>query len=396
MPNASDQFADRILTNAIEVASYEEGVRRDVVGFLQTMQDDLIKQIRDMDAAGVERTTYRRARVEKLLEQVKATLKDGYKTLDGKLREHLTDLSKVQAEAIVVIGQEILTSSIFTTALTPLDLKVLVSDTLIDGSPAKDWWARQEVGTRMNVAREIRLGYAAGENNDSIIARIIGKKSGRQQVMTINGERTVVPVYEGGVMNMARRQAEALVRTSVQTISNQVMLETYKANDDVIRGVEAIATLDNRTTPICIARDRAAWNLATGEALPESTISEPFPGPPPWHWRCRTVLVPIVKSWEELVKEASGQTFKFSKVPLDVRASMDGQVTSMGKTTYEGWLKTKSEKFARSVLGDGKYDLWSSGKIQLGQLISPAGEPLSLDALKKVAAGQRGIAQRVH
>lgn len=181
-------------------------------------------------------------------------------------------------------------------------------------------------------------------------------------------------------MNTSFRNAEALARTSIHTVSNNARLATFKENDDVIKGVELIVTLDDRTTPICISRSGGAWDLASGEPLPDSAVSIQFPGPPPYHFRCRSALLPVLKKWDELGSPALA---KFKEFPKGQRASMDGLVPA--DMTYGDWLKKKEldgPEFANKLLGKGKAQLWRDGKITLQQLVDNTGQPFTLKELK--------------
>jgi hypothetical protein len=58
---------------------------------------------------------------------------------------------------------------------------------------------------------------------------------------------------------------------------------------------------------------------------------------------------------------------------------MDGQVSS--KLGYEGWLKSKPEKFQRDVLGSTKFDLWNKGSLKFTDMVNQSGNALTLAQL---------------
>jgi hypothetical protein len=163
-------------------------------------------------------------------------------------------------------------------------------------------------------------------------------------------------------------------------------METFKANDDVLQGVQAIVTLDARTSDICMARSAMAWDF-DGKPLNDETDID-FPGPPPWHPNCRTTLVPVVKSVGQLIGGKKGAALdarlakEVKKLPKATQASMDGQVSK--SLTYEDWLKGKSAAFQEEVLGPGKYRLWKAGDISLRDLIDQRGRSLTLEQLKQL------------
>jgi hypothetical protein len=193
---------------------------------------------------------------------------------------------------------------------------------------------------------------AFGETNQQIIKRIVGSPS--------------VP----GIMDTARANAASLVQTSVQTVANDARLATFKENSDLIKGVKQISTLDSHTSLICIAYSGGEWDL-DGNPINGTTL--PFNGGPPRHFNCRSVLVPITKTFREL------------GIPIDepqptTRASTDGPVSA--KTTFDDFLKRKGQAFQDEVLGKGRADLWRTGKMTLSQLVNGEGNPLTLEELR--------------
>jgi hypothetical protein len=272
-------------------------------------------------------------------------------------------------------------------SLTEADVRALVRRDVVLGEPAKDWWSGQKEGTRRRFAREMRLGIGRGETTEQLIHRVRGKSTGRSLLIELpSGKSKRVKEFAGGIMDVSRDQADALVRTSAQSVSNKAMMETYEANDDIIKGYEALTTLDGQTSPICMARTGAAW-YTNGEPFPESSVQEGFPGPPPWHFKCRTSLNPVTYSWDELMERASGKKQGLlDTVPDSQRASMDGLLGTGQVKTFDDWLRIKGDPFARQKLGPGLFDLWKDGKITMPQLIDAGGNPRTLAELKRLAS----------
>jgi SPP1 gp7 family putative phage head morphogenesis protein len=345
------------------------------------LEDELRLKIEAFDIEGVRRQAFKRKRAEALIGQVRATidtrLKAAAKDMQGELRE----LADIQGKAVVNIGNKVLGGEVLTTAFTRKDLVTLANNEQILGGPAREWWGAQNRTLQRRFGNEIRMGVLGGETNQQLVQRIRGTATGKRVKIFVRGKAKFVPEFQGGIIQTSTRNANALVRTSVQSVSNDIMMQTYRENADVIKGVQALATLDNRTTEICMARSGAVWDL-DGVPFEDSPIQDPFPGPPPWHFNCRSVLIPITKSWEQLLEESGERKIKGLKEKIGprTRASMDGQVSS--KLNYERWLSTKSKAFQIDVLGPGKWKLWNEGKIGLAQLIDQSGNPLSLRQLR--------------
>ena len=132
--------------------------------------------------------------------------------------------------------------------------------------------------------------------------------------------------------------------------------------------------LDSRTTFICSSRDGALWDK-NGNGLNALGKSNNY-RVPPLHFGCRSILVPVIKSWEDMTKQLKGE------IPESTRSSIDGQVSS--GMNFNSWIKAKPKAFQESYFGKGRYDLWKDGKITLSDLVTQNGKTLNLDELREL------------
>jgi hypothetical protein len=140
--------------------------------------------------------------------------------------------------------------------------------------------------------------------------------------------------------------------------------------------------------PICAALDGEAWSF-DGEALDETT--QQFPGPPPQHFNCRCTLVPRLKTWAQLQKDAGADPALGEKLdtiekdlPKGKRESMGGPVPA--DQTYDSWLKAQSEDVQRDILGPQRLALWQDGTIDVQDLVDQQNRPLTLEQIRARAA----------
>lgn len=152
--------------------------------------------------------------------------------------------------------------------------------------------------------------------------------------------------------------------------ANSARLNTFRKNSDVVAGVEQISTLDCHTTLICMAYSGATWDL-DGNPIRGTTL--PFNGGPPRHFNCRSVLVPVTKTFREL-------GLNIDEPKSSTRASDEGQVSN--KISFDDFLKRKGDAYADEMLGKGRADLWRSGKIRCRDLLNDNGNILSLQELQ--------------
>ncbi|MCR4342056.1 MAG: phage head morphogenesis protein, partial [Gemmatimonadaceae bacterium] len=142
--------------------------------------------------------------------------------------------------------------------------------------------------------------------------------------------------------------ARSLVTARTETIRayREASRQTYAANSvkkgGVVKGWYWEATLDRRTCSVCVA--------SNGELHePDDSLDS--------HPQCRCTQVPTTATWEEL---------GFPDVP-DTRVVVeDGSA----------WFARQSADLQRSVLGPGKYDLYSAGDLDLRDLIVRTRSPI--------------------
>ena len=342
--SVSDKISNEITAHTVDLTRVDAQIRKEVRGVLKKMELEIVSELENFTPE-TRSQVYRMGRLDKLNKQTTDII-NGF----------------IKADIMTVgLGAEV--------------YKKISRETLIEGAPSAEWWSRQAGNLQKSFEDQMRQGILMSESNSKLIQRVRGTSTGKINKYEIDGKTRTYTEFSGGILDTGTRQAEALVRTSVQNVANAARYETYKNNNDVIKAVQALVTLDGATTPICQARSGAIWDLQTGEPTDDSPVSESFPGPPPWHWNCRTTLVPVMKSWKEL----GGKVRK--EIPISTQASMDGQVS--GKLTYNGWLKTQSKEKQLDILGPSKFEMWEKGDLKLSNLIDNTGRPLSVAKLKE-------------
>lgn len=381
--NAVNKMAAHWTGVQLDVNRFTAGTQQKVTGMLHMLAEDLAAKVAQYNLEGVSSESAKRQRTEQLIKDLDQIVAKRIASSDAKLTKELRNVAETMHEAAVKSINDLLEVNIAQVTLTKNELKALADDDTIMGAPAADWWKRQTQITQHAFASQIRMGVLAGETNDQITQRLRGKPTGKTiSVELSNGKTRRVQEYANGVLQGTVSEVQSLVRTSVQSVSNATLMESYKENDDLVLGVFAVTTLDNRTTKICMARTGGAWDLE-GNPLPQSTIQVPFPGEPPWHFGCRTILAPVLKTMEQMIEEVTGKKAKvLEEVPPRVRATMDGPVLADSIQSFDDFLEMKGDDWAREKLGPGRFDLWKAGKLTTSQLINAQGRELTIDELR--------------
>ena len=329
----------KILTQQLDLLRLEAGVRARVERILR----DLLRELSGL-IANEDLTAFGKARMNALIREAAAAIDNYYLRAQGELDLTMLGVAKVQTVHTAAILNTHFSAQLAVGLPTEKFIEKLVSNVLIQGAPSAEWWSRQSQDTAFKFANAVRQGAIQGETNTQIVKRV------------------------RDVMDVSASNARSLVHSSIQTVANEARRETFKKNDDVVVGVEQVSTLDGHTTEICIAYDGAQWDL---DGNPIGGNDLPYNGGAPRHWGCRSVEVPITKTFRELGIDVAE--------PLaGLRASAEGP-TSM---TMKQFLDSRTKDQLDDQLGVGRAELFRSGVITRSQLLDLRCNPLSLSQLQ--------------
>lgn len=334
----TQEISDRITARAVLGVRYEPTFARQVISLLTDLETDLVSQIIAADVNGISRHSARRRRLQTLLNQTRAEIRDAYRRIRVMTQKELGAVFRAEQAATrsAVSGSYLSLNVGMTPSLPPASINAaLVENPVIVGQPLREWWEGQDAKTFTDFSRQMRLGYQAGETVDQLVRRVRG------------GVRDGVRMK--GVMDISRANAESLARTSVASIGNTARQAVYEANLDVIEKLQHLSRLDSRTSDTCIARSGKTWNAATKKPI-DHTL--PF-ATPPLHIRCRSVLVPCVVGADALPIESG-----------------------------DDWLKRISPQMREEVLGKGRARLFAQGDIGARDLVDQSGRSVTLRDLQ--------------
>ena len=339
--SANDYLLDAGIKHQIYVQRYAGGQVKDLVKYLDDAQAEILRQLKTVKSLAESRTLNRK------LNRIVQLQQEGLTKLSAELTAKTMDFAEYEAEFAVRTMNTAAAAAV--TLPASEQLRALVTQRPMQlaisgkaGSTVQnltlDQAARQFAGDKANeIRRVIQTGVVEGSTVQSLTRDVVS------------------------VTNRHKRQAETLVRTSVNHISSEARSAVNQANDDILKGEEWVAVLDGRTTIGCATLD--------GKILG-------FNEPPftPRHWGCRSVRVPVLDD-------------RFQEGGLEgTRASMDGPISA--KRTYSGWLKDQPAEFQDQMLGKERGKLFRSGKIKLDQFVDQNYNPVSLEQLRVLDAAQ--------
>lgn len=351
MANASDRIADDMVSRQLQILRFSEGLSQRLIRELRAAEAKIEKLLLRTD---LSRFTVERTRA--LLDNIRRILADFAKQAYDESRVEIGAAAALAASRAARDINAFLSIDIIEPTLDARKLIVAMNDiSVLGGATMKEYWQRFPVALQQAYAGIIRNGVATGMTSADLIKALKADPGISSQ---INSIRT-------------------LVRTSSMTMANEARMAMYAENDDLIKGIQWLSTLDSRTSVICRALDGLMWDndrqpIDHGYRFPGATA----------HPNCRSTQIPVLRSFAELATRNKGLASKLdAALSGRTRASMDGQVAS--DLTYDDWLRTKSEAFARKVLGDTRYELWSAGRLSMRDMLDQSGHPITVAELEE-------------
>ena len=331
-------YLQRLSTSKVkEIIKIVEASEREIVQFL------LNKEL----------TEFSQTRLKAILSEVRAINKGLYTYLSDNLKSSLPELAEYESD----FQYNLIKSSLpieLNLAKPSLDLlKSLVTSKPMQGRFILDELKDLTKQKTVLIEKALRLGLIEGETTPQIIRRIRGTKS-------LN--------YKDGVLYRSRSDIERLVRTSITHITARARDSLFQANADVVKGWLFVATLDNRTSKICISLDGTKYDVGKGPM-------------PPRHPNCRSTSSPILKSWKELGLD-------LNEIPASKRPFVTEKLTGTvpDNVNYQNWLRRQPEGFVEDVLGKTKAKLFTDGKMSADKFFDYSGKELTLKELRKSEA----------
>ncbi len=381
----NEEFFDALVRHQIGLMRLSGSIRNDVFKLLNATERDMADKIRSrLTGKQGLRTPSDVRRMNRLIKSLTATRLKTWKDVNALWVREMVELAK--AEPGFVAAAAVNSYPVVINYVIPevSALEAIVRSKPFQGKTMKGWAQSISAADVKRIEDQIKIGFVQGETGPQIARRIVGSA----RLRGVNG-----------VTEITRRQASAITRTAVNGIANFAKREFYMANRDVFKEEIYVATLDNRTTPICQSLDGKRFPVGEGEI-------------PPVHIQCRSLRVAVVTpeligsrpvrnfTKQGLVREFSkskglGRISDRAKLPRGTKGEFDQfsrrrmrELTGRtpAKTTYQEFLTRQTTDFQDDILGKIKGKLFRDGGLTLDKFVDKAGNTLTLNQLKATEA----------
>lgn len=337
----NSRLAEKLRRRQLYLLRHQASFRAEIDRYLTSLGKAIAANIVTVSPSAPAREAYRTQRVDRLIEEVSATIAGTYRDINRFSLSELSGLAEVESLFLLNSVNELFDRRLTNIALDASEAVALVKSTLMTGSPMKDWWATQSAATQTRFAQEMRMGILSGASDAELIARVRG---------------TPRMNYTDGMMEASKRKARILVRGASSAVVGAQRAKSVADNPDIFNAVQQISVLDGRTSPICIACAGKCWRVPGYKPIGHAIA---YNGGCPRHPNCRSVIIPVIR------EERGGGPAE------DV--------------SFDAFLAGQPASMVDELLGRGRAQLYRDGKITLSDLVDQHARPLTLEELRKIS-----------
>lgn len=354
---SNEELRNAVLRRQIGILQLSDTVSVRLLKILNQSEADLRKVIEDyLELLAAINLTSKHgkaltARLEKAISRVRGAAMD---QVAKELVRQLQEIAVSEAQSFGTAIQSTLVVEVNLAKPTTRRLKVIAREVQPRGASLERWFTGIQDNEARLITAEMAAGLSAGDDPAKIVRRILGSK----QFRGVDGDT-----------QRTRQNLDALVRTSIVQVADQVRNELVQANKGLFAEEQYVATLDSHTTPLCRSLDGKRYPVGTGPR-------------PPQHWRCRSIRVPVfdapvigTRPAKPVTERLLRREFEQSDTDLSWSKWRQGRIREMtgpvaASTTYQAWLTRQSVAFQDEVLGPTRGELFRAGHLTLDKFVN--------------------------
>jgi phage tail protein X len=353
-------LADRAVDLAIDRLRYARGVAFRMIAILNRSDARLMAELTEA-LMRLERDAFTVERLESLLASLRAVNAQAYRAVMDALQGDLQALAEAEANAGLASWRNAVPSAVqIRFPIAGVSAEQVYAAALsrpFQGRLLRDWAAGLEQARLTLVRNAVRSGFVEGRTSAEIITQLRGTRALK---------------FADGLLQRSRRELATVVQTALSHTAQMARQALTDANADLVKATQWVSTLDDRTSSLCRVRDGLQYS-ADAKHRPLGHKIPWGDGPGRLHFNCRSVSVPVLKSWQELGIDAD-------ELPAGTRASMDGQVPA--DMTYAQWFARQPAARQDEIVGPVRGALYRAGKVRFEQFSDDKGAWLTLDELR--------------
>lgn len=255
MATVNELLQDASVDHAINLQQYSLGVVRRIIALLNRVDADLsaalVNALSQMPAE-----SFTVERLESLLSSVRQLNAEAYQAVNAELTADLQQLAGQESQWQFDLFERILPKPVQVrfpiAAISPSQAYAAAMSRPFQGRLLRDWVSTVESGRMAGLRNAIRVGYVEGKTVSQIVSEIRGTRAN---------------AYADGFLQRPRRELETVVRTAISHTASVARDQFVSANEDIVKAVRWVATLDTKTSPQCRIRDQLQYTAQSHKPI---------------------------------------------------------------------------------------------------------------------------------
>lgn len=236
MPNAADEYQDALIEHQILLLQLSNGLAARFNRLLSNTEQELFETLRrgldDLGSVPAIDFPAKARAINNLIRMLNEQRGAAWDQATDQLAVELLEIGLDEATSTVGALGKALPVQIGLNRIAAEQVKAAVFKRPFQGRLLKEWAQGLSDNDRRRMSAAVRQGVIEGQTVDDIVRVVRGTRAAG---------------FRDGILQIARREAEAVVRTSVQHVTNAARSDVFEANSDVIAGLLWVSTLDGRT-----------------------------------------------------------------------------------------------------------------------------------------------------
>ena len=358
MLSVNQYFLDESISHQVDLRRYEAGLIQRMVATLNRSDSRLFAELTNA-LQRLDPGSFTMKRLEAMLANVRGINTQAYAALTATLETELKAFVAYELAYQSALFAPFVAVQVSFAAITAEQVYAAAMARPFQGGLLKGFLSEIEASKAKRIRQAVAQGFVESKTTDQIVRELRGTRA---------------KGYADGLLEITRRDAQAVVRTALSHMAGFVQDRVTESNKGIIKAVIWHSTLDTRTSAPCIARDLKQYTPDThkpmGHSLPWGA------GPGRFHWWCRSAQAYVLKSNKELGIDAPDVVMTDG-----TRASMDGQVPK--ETSYADWISKQSAARQDQVLGVTRGKMLRNGDLTVAKMFDAKGKLFTLEELAK-------------
>lgn len=243
----NEKLLDASIAHQIDLTYYSNNVVNRIIAILKKSDSEIVIQLQ-IALERLPASSFTVERLDLILAAVRSLNSQAYSELSGVINKELADLVEYEITHQKQLFDNVLPVQVSTTTVNIEQVYAAALARPFQGKLLKEFMQALETDKAVRIRDAIRMGYIEGQTISQIVQRVRGTKA---------------LLYKDGIIEINKRNAEAVVRTAIGHTAAFTKDRFLEQNNEIIKALKWHSTLDGRTSEICFIGSTAVLPIGS-------------------------------------------------------------------------------------------------------------------------------------